>query len=155
MVGTLPRERVEAEPTEVTTKSHFDDISEALKRGFLSSLISTKKLLQKRRSIPLESHEVGSLEKVITVEEHNSLITVPLSNVPSSHIPTEALPLSDSNKEIERYLEQIMMGMMVEKPVVQISLDAEGVGKPLELEHDGIIEVEAATVKGVLVPTVS
>jgi hypothetical protein len=45
MVGTLLGERVEAEPTVATTESHSDDMSEALKIGFLSSLISTKKLL--------------------------------------------------------------------------------------------------------------
>ena len=47
MVGTLLRERVKAEPTEVTTESHFDDMFEALKRGFLSSLIVQRSFYKK------------------------------------------------------------------------------------------------------------
>jgi hypothetical protein len=135
MMGTLPRERIEAEPTRATTESHSNDMPEALRVGFLSSLFSTNKLLQKRRSIPRESHEAGSPEKVLAIEECDSLTTVPLSGMPSSLVPIETRLLSESDKETERYIERILTGMIVEEPFVQISPDVEGVGKPLELNR--------------------
>jgi hypothetical protein len=40
-------------------------------------------------------------------------MTMPLSGVPSSHALTKAVPLFDSDKEIERYLEWILTGVTV------------------------------------------
>jgi hypothetical protein len=39
-------------------------------------------------------------------------MTVPLFGVPLSHVPVEAVPLSDLDKETERYIERILMGVM-------------------------------------------
>ena len=46
------------------------------------------------------------------------------------------------------------MGMMVKSPFVQISPDAEGVGKLLKPEHGRTIEVEAVIMKDVSVAAV-
>ena len=43
---------VEAEQTGVITEDHSDDLPEALKRGFLSALTSTRKPLKKEQTIP-------------------------------------------------------------------------------------------------------
>ena len=63
MVGTLLGEGTEAEPIGVTTESHSYGMLEALKVDFLSSIIKMKKLIQKKRPIPLDSHEAKSLKK--------------------------------------------------------------------------------------------
>jgi hypothetical protein len=113
MVGTLLGKRVEAEPTEATTESYSYDMPEALKVDFPSSLINTKKLIQKRWPILLDSHEARSPDKAIIVGEHGPLMTMPLFGVPSSHALTKPIPLFDSDKEIELYLERILTGVIV------------------------------------------
>jgi hypothetical protein len=45
-------------------------------------------------------------------------MTVPLSGMPSSHVPAEAVPLFDSDKETKWYIERILTGVMVEEPFV-------------------------------------
>jgi hypothetical protein len=65
MMGTSLGEGTEAEPIGVTTESHSYDMPEALKVDFLSSLIKMKKLIQKKRPTPLDSHEAKSLERAI------------------------------------------------------------------------------------------
>jgi hypothetical protein len=79
---------------------------------------------------------------------------VPLSDVPPSQVTVEVAPLSDLDKEIERYIEQILTDVAMEEPFVWVSPEVEVVGKPLEPEHGGTTEVEALIVKGVLVAAV-
>jgi hypothetical protein len=47
IVEISPGENVGAEPTGVVIESHSDELPKALKRGLLSALADTRKLLQK------------------------------------------------------------------------------------------------------------
>jgi hypothetical protein len=143
MMGTFPGEGTETGPTGMTTESYSYDMPEALKIDFLSSLIKTKKLIQKKQPAPLDTSEARFLEKATAIEEHNSLMTASSSDMPTFSTPTETLPLSDSDRETERYLERILSRVAAEGPFAQISPDIATLG----LEHCGIVEVEAATTK--------
>jgi hypothetical protein len=81
--------------------------------------------------------DAKSPERTIAVEEQEPLITMPPSGVPSFHVPTDAGPLFDSDKETERYLERILSSVAAESPFAQISPIAEVTGKTLGLEHGG------------------
>jgi hypothetical protein len=105
MMGTSLGEGTEVEPIGMTTESHSYDMPEALKVDFLSSLIKMKKLIQKKWPTPLDSHEAKSLERAIDVEEYDPLMIMLLSGMPSLYAPTKAVPLSDPDRETERYLE--------------------------------------------------
>jgi hypothetical protein len=78
---------------------------ESLKVDFLSSLIKTKKLVQKKWPTFLDSPEAKSPEKAIAVEGHDLSTIMPFFGVSSLQAPTEVVPLSDSNRETKRYLE--------------------------------------------------
>ena len=136
------------------TEDCSDDLPEALKRGFLSALASTRKLLQKGWTIPQEPCEPGSLEKVIAAEEHGSLVTTPLSNVLPYQVSVEATPLSNLDKETEWYIEQILMDVAVEVPSAPVSPKSEGAREPLESEHGEPTGMEAPIVKGISVAEV-
>jgi hypothetical protein len=66
-----PRDETEIEPTGMTTKSYSYDMPEALKIDFLSSLIKTKKLIQRKQPISLDSSDTRLPEKATIIEEHN------------------------------------------------------------------------------------
>jgi hypothetical protein len=108
-----------------------------LKVDFLSSLIKAKKLIEKKRPVLLCSSEVKSPEKMIVVEELDPPMIMPSSSMLSLHSSVETIPLSDSNRETERYLERILSSVATKGPFTQISPDIEGIGKTLELEHSG------------------
>lgn len=72
---------------------------------------------------------------------------MPLSGMPSFHATAEIIPLSDSDRETEWYLERILTSVAAERPFAQISPDINGVGKSLELEHGRTMEAEAVNIK--------
>ena len=92
----------------------------------MSALTSTRKLLQKGRTFPQESSKTGFPRKVTAAEEHSSLVTVPLSDAPPSQVFAEVAPLSDSDKEIEQYIEQILTDVVVEVPLVLVPSNYRG-----------------------------
>jgi hypothetical protein len=73
-------ENVEAEQTREIIEDRTDDLPEALKRGILSSLNNTRKLLRKERIVPQESFVAGLPRETTTIEEHGSLVITPLSD---------------------------------------------------------------------------
>jgi hypothetical protein len=117
-----------------------------LKIDFLSSLIKTKKLIQRKQPISLDSSDTRLPKKATIIEEDNPMATIWPSDVPIFPAPPEMFPLSDSDRETKRYLEWILSGVSAEGPFAEISPDVEGAGKNLGLEHGGT-EVKAATVK--------
>jgi hypothetical protein len=142
-----PRDETETEPTGMTTKSYSYDMPEALKIDFLSSLIKTKKLIQRKQPISLDSSNTRLPEKATIIEEHNPLVTISPSDIPTFPASPEILPLSELDRETERYLERILSGMATEGPFARISPNVEEARKNLGLEHGGATEVEAATIK--------
>jgi hypothetical protein len=52
----------------------------------------------------------------ITVEEQGNVSTISSSDVPSFHILADTESLFDSDKETERYLEQMLLNVAVESP---------------------------------------
>ena len=140
-------EGIEAGLTGVTIESHSYEMPEALKINFLNSLIKTKKHVQKKRPIPSDFSKAPPSEKTIAVEEHDPSTIFLLFSVPSLATPTEVIPLSDSNRKTERYLERGLLGAVAKGPFVQISPDVEGIERSLELGHGGTMETEVATTK--------
>jgi hypothetical protein len=128
------RENVEVEHTGEVPGDHFDDLPEALKRGFLSALTSTRKLLKKGWTVSQESPEAGFPGKVTIAEEHGSLVIAPLSDAPLFQVSTEAALPSDYDKETKRYIERILTDVVMETSLMVVSPELEEVGEPIESE---------------------
>jgi hypothetical protein len=104
-IGSFLEEGTEGEQPGMTAEIHSDEMPEALRVDFLTSMFKTKILAQNSRPTSLSSPDGKSPERMIVVEEQGPSTIMPPYGVPSFDTPTDVGPLSDSDKEIERYLE--------------------------------------------------
>jgi hypothetical protein len=152
-IGSFPEEGTEGKQPGMTAKIHSDEMPEALRVDFLTSMFKMKILVQNSRPTSLSSPDAKSPKRMIVVEEQGPSTIMSPSGVPSFHTPTDVGPLSDLDKEIERYLERILSSVVVESPFAQMSPNVEVAGKSLGLKHGGTREAEAMTTKDVSVST--
>ena len=79
---------------------------------------------------------------------------MPLSDVLPSQVSAEVALLSNSDRETERYIEQILMDVAVEVPFVMVPPELKVVRELLESKHGELMEMEAPTIEGILVTEV-
>jgi hypothetical protein len=152
-MGSFPEEGTQTEQPGMIATTHSNEMPETLRVEFLTSMFKAKIFTQRSQSTPLNSLDIKFSERTIAVKEQGPLTIMSPSSIPSFHVLVDFRSLSDSNKETEQYLEQILSSVTVESPFAQVSSIADVPEKTLGFKHGGAREAEATTTKEVSAST--